>query len=117
VREKTGYPIFSSKIKPSLLKQSDIDEKETNISYSVAFIVREEIPEAKVYNAQKALFVHYEEFAAMHVRAAETTLKKAISNQSIPSHDGAIKYFKEKGVWSEDRDKVQKKMLGKKRGK
>ena len=117
VKEKTGYPVFSGKIKPKLLKEYGIPEGATTMSYSVCFVVREDLPEDMVYQILKALYGHFDEFARMHVRSAETTLERAVSNPPIPFHEGAIRYYKESGVWSSDLENMQKKMLAKPRGK
>ena len=117
IREKTGYPVFSGKIKPSLIKEYNVPEGATTTSYSVCFVSREDLDEEVVYHILKALFDHYEEFARIHVRAAETTLDNAVSNPPIPFHPGAIKYYKEKGVWSPELEKTQKKLMVEPKGK
>lgn len=38
-------------------------------------------------------------------------LKQAVGSSSLPFHNGAIKYYKERGVWTEKQEAMQKKLL------
>ena len=59
-----------------------------------------ELPNDLVYQIVKVVFDHIDELIAVHKAAKEITLKTAVVGSPIPFHDGAIKYFKEKGVWT-----------------
>jgi TRAP transporter TAXI family solute receptor len=58
-----------------------------------------ELPSELVYQIVKVVFDHIDELKAIHKAAEEITLKTAVVGSPVPFHDGAIKYFKEKGVW------------------
>jgi TRAP transporter TAXI family solute receptor len=59
------------------------------------------------YKVTKTLFDHIDEFHGFHAAAKEWTLKEALEPPTIPYHPGAIKYFKEKGVWTPELEKLQ----------
>lgn len=59
-----------------------------------------DLPEDFVYNLVKTTFEHLDELYAVHPAAKQTTLENAaIYKGNVPYHPGAIKFFKEKGVW------------------
>lgn len=61
--------------------------------------VREDLPEDLVYNVVKVLIERVDEVAKVHPSGAEWTLENYDRMIAIPFHPGAIKYYKEKGVW------------------
>ncbi len=65
-----------------------------------------------VYAVVKALDKGYETFKGMHADLVEWTIQNAVKDPSpVPFHEGAIKYFKEAGVWTPDMDKWQERQL------
>jgi TRAP transporter TAXI family solute receptor len=65
------------------------------------------VPDDTAYKVTKTLFDHIDEFHGFHAAAKEWTLKEALQPPTIPYHPGAIKYFKEKGVWTPELEKLQ----------
>lgn len=49
----------------------------------------------------EALFLNYDEFAAVHPMAALLSLDTVAQGSPIPFHDGAVNYYREHGVWNE----------------
>lgn len=72
--------------------------------------VRADFPEEAVYWMTKALFDHYDEFKSVHSAAKHWNIKSTLHNFNIPLHPGAIRYFKEKGVWMAEHEARQKKL-------
>ena len=66
---------------------------------SALVIVRSDLPEGSVYKMTKAIFSHQNDIKAGHASGKEWTLQKALEHPPIPFHPGAIRYFKEVGVW------------------
>jgi TRAP-type uncharacterized transport system substrate-binding protein len=66
-----------------------------------------------VYGVVKAIFDHPEEFIDTHPAAKYWVLKHRPVAPAVPYHDGAIKYFKEKGLWTNEAQAYQQKMLKK----
>ncbi len=116
IKEQTGYPVFSGKVKESLLQEYGIPAGATTFSYATSWIAREDLPDDIAYWIVKALFDNWDEFAPIHVRAAETTLENAVKNPAMPYHEGVIRYYKEMGVWTTEQENLQKEMLAKPRG-
>lgn len=61
--------------------------------------VRQDMPEDMAYNITKAWIEHVDEMTKVHPSGAEWNMENAQKEVKIPFHPGAIKYYKEKGVW------------------
>jgi TRAP transporter TAXI family solute receptor len=70
-------------------------------------------PEEMIYQVVKAVYDYENELHALHPKTGTITLKKACSMDAftVPFHPGAIKYYREKGVWTPEHDKRQKELL------
>ncbi|MBW1737389.1 MAG: TAXI family TRAP transporter solute-binding subunit [Deltaproteobacteria bacterium] len=65
-----------------------------------------------VYAVLKAIYDHFDEFAKSHPDLKKMTLQRAVSLNSInPYHPGAIKFYKDRGVWTPEAEKMQKRLL------
>lgn len=65
-----------------------------------------------VYQVMKAIFEH-DEWKDVHPLAKQWTLEKASEIFVVPFHDGAVRYYKEKGVWTDEMEKKQQALLSK----
>lgn len=54
-----------------------------------------------VYNLTKALDMYYDDYKDGTAGIAGWALSKQVFDWAVPFHKGAVKYFKEKGVWNE----------------
>ena len=70
------------------------------MGYTMDLFARSDLPNEVIYDVTKAIFSHYDEFAKVHPLVKKFTLKNACKNAVVPIHPGAIKYYKEAGVWS-----------------
>jgi hypothetical protein len=82
------------------------------IGLNTYFLARPGVSNENVYKVAKALLENTKEFATYHRAAALWTLKRTLQNVALPFHQGAIQYFKEKGVWTAAHEAAQKKLLG-----
>jgi uncharacterized protein len=62
------------------------------------FVSSSKVPADVVYNVVKAVFDNFDEFKKLHPAFANLDPKKMIKDgNSAPLHEGAVKYYKEKG--------------------
>ena len=64
-----------------------------------------------VYQIIKAIYNHHDEWKSVHPLANQATLKKATELVVVPFHEGAIRFYKEAGVWTPELEEKQKKLL------
>ena len=67
-------------------------------------------PEA-VYAYMKAIFSHPEEYKDVHAMLKQWTPERAVQAFPIPVHPGAIKYFKEMGLWTSKEETLNQKLI------
>ena len=61
-------------------------------------VTSSKVPDEVVYNLTKAVFENFDEFKKLHPALANLDPKSMVKDGlSAPLHDGAVKYFKEKG--------------------
>jgi hypothetical protein len=65
------------------------------------------------YALTKLFHDHFEEFVKMAPVAQNYNLKSVLESSYLPFHPGAVKYYKEKGVWTAETDAKQKLLLSK----
>jgi TRAP-type uncharacterized transport system substrate-binding protein len=72
--------------------------------------VRADFPEDLAYLLTKTLMESEKELANVHSVGKEWTVSNTLRPPPAPFHSGAIKYFKEKGLWSPALEKYQEKL-------
>ena len=55
--------------------------------------------EQLVYDVTRVLFEHQPELVAIHPEARHLALESAVERAPVPFHDGAKRYYQERGVW------------------
>lgn len=70
-----------------------------------------EMPGEIAYLITKVLLDSPDDLKAVHSAGAEWNIANSLKLPPAPFHPGAIRYYKEKGAWSPDLDKVQEKLL------
>jgi hypothetical protein len=103
---KEKYPfVFPLTLPVNTYKGQD---KEMYIQGAKTHIIcREDLPDELIYRITKALMEHPNDVGAIHPAAKEVTLKNFFGNIQAPFHPGAVKYYKEAGVWTADMQKIQ----------
>lgn len=64
-----------------------------------------------VYRVVKAILSNTKEFKTYHAAARHWTLKRTVSNPTVPFHPGVIRYLKEVGAWTAELEARQGKLL------
>jgi len=81
-------------------------------AYDIYLATMAELPENTAYAITKALYENCKEFELVHKLLREWNREAFISkNIVIPYHQGAVKYFKEKGIWTKEMEEIQAKLL------
>ena len=62
-------------------------------------VVDERMGEDLAYELTRVLFAKQRDLAAIHPEGAKLTLETAIDGSPAPYHPGAIRYYRERGVW------------------
>lgn len=77
------------------------------------FLGREDVDDDLVYQMIKTLIENYNELKVVNPSLADWTPEVAVQELPVPYHNGAIKYYREKGLWSAKMDQLQQKLVAK----
>jgi TRAP transporter TAXI family solute receptor len=97
IAEKHG-PVYIDMVIPKGT-YSKLENDVKTLAVPVVFVTTEDMDASLVYNITKTMFEKKAELVAVHKEARKLELKSAIAVSSVPYHPGAIKYYKEQGVW------------------
>jgi len=76
----------------------------------------ENLPDEAAYAILEALLNHMEKYQKVHVLLRDLTPKRlATPEATVPFHPGAVKFYKEKGLWTDELENLQKALLEGKR--
>jgi hypothetical protein len=97
ITEKHG-PVYIDAVIPKGT-YSKLENDVKTLGVPVVFVTTEDMDAKLVYEITKTMFEKKAELVAVHKEANKLNLKSAIAVSSVPYHPGAIKYYKEQGVW------------------
>lgn len=78
---------------------------------NAALVTTAALPDDVAYAITKALFKNIKEFSSYHSANRAWTTKNTLDGPIVPLHPGAIRYFKEAGVWTKADDQLQERLL------
>ncbi len=104
-------PGSSLKVAPA---SGTLTEPEVLISYPIVLFATTDLTEDDVYAMTKALYENYAKLGDAHVWGKGWTPESFVLDHfTVPYHDGAVKLFKEVGIWTDEADAMQKTLLSK----
>ncbi len=87
------------------------EEEITTLGYSGGLWAHKDVSDDLVYLVLDTLYNHYNEYASVNADLAQFKLDVALRSIGVPLHPGAIRYFKDKGLWTPDLEKAQQERL------
>jgi len=108
VSEKYPY-YYGSAVPAGMFK--GVDKDVPCIATGNLLIAHSGISNDLAYRIVKSLYDHVDEFSKVHAYGKRWTLDRAVFKVPIPYHPGAIKYFKEKNIWSKEAQLIQDNLL------
>jgi TRAP transporter TAXI family solute receptor len=110
---ETSWPTVSDDVLAKILKENPYYSKfkypggkfkgQTNpvqgLAGAILICTHKDMDEDTIYSITKAFFEHTDILKKAHPVGRQYTLKRAVSLRAVPFHPGAIRYYKEKGVW------------------
>ncbi len=112
-----AYPMFSRGALPAGSYKGQ--DKDVNTYTSVVTLdVHADLPADLVYDMVTALYENFEEWSNYHTAIKHFAMPGGIdvSRMGIPVHEGAIKYYKEKGYWTAAHEAKQKELIERLKG-
>ena len=77
---------------------STVTEDVTTFGVKATFVTSSDVSEDMVYEVVRAVFENFDAFKSLHPAFANLSpLQMVYEGNSAPMHDGAIKYYKERG--------------------
>jgi hypothetical protein len=115
-RTRKFHPGYPYKVKPDP-KYTGVEKEQYVWAYDIYLIAGEHVPDNVIYLITKALLENYKDFEKINQLLKDWTPDRFVSKDAvIPYHPGAVKCYKEKGMWTKEMEEIQKKMLSKKKG-
>lgn len=112
-RLQEKFPAKLVKVSPSKDKVGILEDT-WFMSYDFYLVGRNNLSETTVYNVVKSLWEKNQDLAAINVNLQDWTPENfVVDNFTVPYHPGAIKFYKEKGVWTPAMEKLQQSLLAK----
>jgi len=81
------------------------------LGLNALLVTSDKMDENTVYKMLRSFMGHQKEFSKFHAAARFWNPKRALADPKIPFHKGAIRYYKEAGLWTPELDKIQARLL------
>jgi len=110
-RMQQYYPCYLEKVEPG---QGRVGVRETAylMCYEFYLVGSENLGEETAYQIVKALWEHSQELGEIHARLKDWVPDRFVNPRAtIPYHPGAVKFYKEAGVWGPDMESLQSQLL------
>ena len=102
VEKLKQYPFYFNVLIPAE-KYSDLNEDLMGINVgNMQLLTHANVPEETVYNFTKIVYENRDAIAEQHAAGKSLNPKNITRDVGTPFHPGAIKYYKEAGLWADD---------------
>ena len=81
------------------------------LSSNTVFVIAENASDEMAYQIVKASVENVEELTRKNGVFKGWTLEQAVTDAPAPYHNGAVRFYREKGVWTETQEAMQKEFL------
>jgi len=106
-----NYPYFREGVASAKVYGKRVDGEDLHtIGAGMSLYCRTDLPDDFVYEIMKAVFDHKDELKAFH-KSADQWTDDLVGKPVAPFHPGAVRYYKEKGLWTTDLEKNQNRLL------
>jgi TRAP-type uncharacterized transport system substrate-binding protein len=90
-----------------------IVEDTCTVAYDLYFGAGRQVPDAAVEAVLKGIWDNVDKLGPIHPVLQEWTRERAVDpDVTIPYHPGAVRFYRERGVWKPGMDQAQQKLLG-----
>jgi len=114
-RVRTKFPGYPVKVTPGPGK-TGVEKEQHLWAYDIYLIAREDLSDAAAYQVAKALWENYKELGTIHALLKDWIHEKFVTTEAlVPYHPGAIRFYKEKGAWTSEMERLQEALLAKKK--
>jgi len=114
-RTKGKFPGYPIKVAPGT-GRTGVEKEQHMWAYDIYIVGREDLPDEVAYQVVKAMWENYKDFGPIHVLLKNWTQDRFVSKEAvIPYHPGTIKFYREKGIWTDEMVRLQDTLLTKKR--
>ena len=97
LQQAYGASLYYRDIIPRATYETDADVPV--VAVANLLVVSETMAEPLAYDITRLLFEKKDELVAIHPQARELSLNTALTGSPVPFHPGAIRYYRERGVW------------------
>ncbi len=116
-RMQQHFPGYVVQVKPGP-GMTGVKEPIWVMAYDFYMVAGEVMKEDIAYMIVKTLWEKDKDLAPIHPRLKDWTKDRYVTTKAtIPYHPGAVRFYKEAGVWTADMEKLQQRLLAEKTGK
>jgi len=110
-RANEFFPLWVELVQPGPGRTGIVEPTYMYI-FSNYLVTRTDVADDVIYAVVEALWNNYEELSAIHPMLIEWRPERFITEDpTVPYHDGAIRFFKEQGIWTPAMEAAQQALL------